>query len=333
MSRKTITAAKKRTATRTTSADVARASGVSQATVSYVLNNDPRQSIPPETRERVLRAARSLGYHPFAPARILRAGYSRLVLIVVQFERLDPKLARDLDHLEAGLTQRGYTLIWHVGAHIAAGPTHPSANLTPAVVISCVDQTDPTVDAFLQQFGVPVLSMNLIKSGEAVGRLQVTHLAKHGKRRMVFAAPERPDVQNLAKARLEGVRRECAQLGLQPPLVKTVPLSRSAAGEAMVEILAELSPPFGICSYNDEVAFAILAALSDAGVPVPDSVAVIGCDDIPLSEFSVPPLTTIAFDNEEYLAVFIENVLAASRNESVKEPPEIPLSVSVRESA
>jgi DNA-binding LacI/PurR family transcriptional regulator len=71
MSRKTK--AKKRL----TSADVARASGVSRGTVSYVLNNDPRQSIPTETRERVLKAARTLGYQPFAPARSLRAGYSR----------------------------------------------------------------------------------------------------------------------------------------------------------------------------------------------------------------------------------------------------------------
>ena len=58
---------------RVTSEDVARASGVSRATVSYVLNNDPRQSIPLETRERVLKIARELGYRPSTAARILRA--------------------------------------------------------------------------------------------------------------------------------------------------------------------------------------------------------------------------------------------------------------------
>ena len=67
---------------RVTSEDVARASGVSRATVSYVLNNDPRQSIPLETRERVLKVARDLGYRPFTAARILRVGYSRIVLVV-----------------------------------------------------------------------------------------------------------------------------------------------------------------------------------------------------------------------------------------------------------
>ena len=86
---------------------VARASGVSRATVSYVLNNDPRQSIPAETRERVLKAARTLGFQPFAPARSLRAGYSRLVLLVVQFEQVDPNVACDLHYLETGLAGMG----------------------------------------------------------------------------------------------------------------------------------------------------------------------------------------------------------------------------------
>ena len=103
------------------------------APASYVLNNDPRQSIPAETRERVLKAARTLGYQPFAPARSLRAGYSRLVLLVVQFEQVDPNVARDLHYLETGLAGHGYSLIWHVGAHVTAGLTNPSANLTPAV--------------------------------------------------------------------------------------------------------------------------------------------------------------------------------------------------------
>jgi DNA-binding LacI/PurR family transcriptional regulator len=112
---------------RVTSEDVARASGVSRATVSYVLNNDPRQSIPLETRERVLTVARELGYRPFTPARILRAGYSRIVLVVLQFELVDPAIARSLKELEAALAGQGFSLIWYVGLHTALGHIHPSA--------------------------------------------------------------------------------------------------------------------------------------------------------------------------------------------------------------
>jgi DNA-binding LacI/PurR family transcriptional regulator len=68
---------------RPTSGDVARLSGVSRATVSYVLNKDPRQSISLATRSRVLDAAQQLGYVPSAAATALRRGRSRLVLLAL----------------------------------------------------------------------------------------------------------------------------------------------------------------------------------------------------------------------------------------------------------
>ena len=196
---------------RVTSEDVARASGVSRATVSYVLNNDPRQSIPLETRERVLKVARELGYSPFTAARILRAGYSRIVLVVLQFEMVDPAMARSLKELEAALAEKGFSLIWYVGVHTALGHIHPSANLTPAVIVSLIDETDVDINEFLRQFNVPILSMNSETSRQAVGKAQVSYLAERGQRRMVFAAPERRDVQWLSQARLDGVRQACVE--------------------------------------------------------------------------------------------------------------------------
>ena len=81
------------------------------------------------------------------------------------------------------------------------------------------------------------------------------------------------------------------------------------------------------------LAFAVLAAFSDAGIPIPESVAVMGCDDIPLAQFSTPPLTTIRFDKGQQLDLLIENILAASRGEPLQEVPLPPLSVIVRASA
>jgi DNA-binding LacI/PurR family transcriptional regulator len=318
---------------RLTSFDVARASGVSRATVSYVLNNDPRQTIPPKTRERVLKAARKLGYRPFAPARALRAGYSRLILGVLQFEQVDAGLAGDMHYLEAELTARQFTLIWHVGSKMAMDQTHPSANLAPAAVIAFVDESAPALAAFLRQFDVPILSLINETVRQDAGRAQVAYLAQHGKRRIVFAAPERSDVQSLSQARLDGVRQECAKLGLKPPFVHVVPSSRTGAQDAIAKILMRRSPPLGICCYNDELAFAVMAALSDAGISIPESVAVIGSDDIPLAQLSIPPLTTIAFNNRQFLDLLIENIVLTSNGESPREVPPIPLSVVVRASA
>jgi len=318
---------------RVTSEDVAQASGVSRATVSYVLNNDPRQSIPPETRERVLKVARELGYRPSTAARMLRAGYSRIVLVVLQFEMVDPAMARSLKELEAVLAKKGFSLIWYVGIHTASGHVHPSTNLTPAVIVSLVDESDADISEFLRQFNVPILSMNSETTRQQVGKAQVSYLVDCGHRRMVFAAPDRQDVQWLAQARLEGVHQSCIEHQLEHPIVQVVPTSREGAREAILHLLTQQSPSFAVCCYNDEVAFAVLAACSDLAIQVPDSVAVIGCDDIPFAQLSIPSLTTISFDNSVWLDSLTENILAASRGEPIREALPKPLSIVVRESA
>lgn len=318
---------------RLTSHDVARESGLSRATVSYVLNNDPRQTIPEETRQRVLQAARKLGYRPSAPARALRAGYSQLILGVVQFEQVDPLMAGDMHYLEAELAKRQFTLIWHIGSQLATGSGHPSANLAPAVVIVFGYQAMPALKPFLRQFGVPVLSLVNASSKQATGQAQAAYLAERGKHSMVFAAPERIDLQSLAQARLEGVRKECAKRGLKPPFVQAVPSSRDGARQAIKTMLDKRTPPLGICCYNDEIAFGVLSALSDEGISIPDSVSVIGCDNIPASQLSIPALTTVAFKNREFLDLFVENIVAASKGERPKKGQMIPLSIIQRDSA
>src|SRR5258708_37035834 len=72
-----------------------------------------------------------------------------------------------------------------------------------------------------------------------------------------------------------------------------VPESRSALRSVLTTLLSENPSPIGVCAIDDETAFAILAALADLNVPVPERVAVIGSGDIPLAPLSVPALTTI----------------------------------------
>jgi DNA-binding LacI/PurR family transcriptional regulator len=321
---------------RVTSADVAQASGVSRATVSYVLNNDPRQTIPVETRERVLKAAKQLGYRPYAPARTLRAGYSRIVLAVLPYEQIDPGLARRLRDLQAALAEQGFSLICHVGLHSLSDHTHPSSNLTPAVIAAFTDQEDKATTAFLGEFNAPIVWMHTPGYGEAVGAEQVTYLVSRGYERIVFAAPTRSDVQTITQSRLEGVRRRCSELGIAEPFVQVIPFSRAEAREAIENALALNRTPFGLCCYNDEVAIAAMSGLRDAGIKVPESVAVIGCDDIPLAQFSAPALTTITIASEDQKrleALSVDNILAASRGEPLRKIPAVQLTVALRESA
>ena len=107
-----------RPAKRITSIDVARAAGVSQTTVSFVLNDKPGHSIPEATRLRILEVARELDYRPHASARALAAGRSDVVLLSVPDLPIGGAISRFVEELAAALAGHGLTLVTHLaGAH------------------------------------------------------------------------------------------------------------------------------------------------------------------------------------------------------------------------
>jgi hypothetical protein len=163
-------------------------------------------------------------------------------------------MAGIMHYLQRKLISRDFTLVWHVDAKMALEPAHPSNNVAPAAVVAIVDEKTPTVPTFLQQFGVPILSVVNLTVGQDVGRMQVRRLVGQGIRAIAFAAPERSDLQSLSAARLEGVRLECVKLGLKRPIVQVVPSTRIGAQEAVAKIFSRGVRRAGICCYNNIVA-------------------------------------------------------------------------------
>ena len=96
---------------RATAKDVARLSGVSPTTVSFVLNSTPGQTIPEQTRERVIAAAKELDYAPHAIARTLREGSSRIVLLSSAGLPAGHSLQSYVDGLREGLAEAGWS-VW-----------------------------------------------------------------------------------------------------------------------------------------------------------------------------------------------------------------------------
>src|SRR5437870_4239575 len=99
-----------------TSVDVARQAGVSQATVSYVLNDLPDSRVSAETRARVLIAADELGYTAHAMARSLRAGHSNIILLPQSSIPTGPRMIGFYEQLAARLGRLGYATILHLDA-------------------------------------------------------------------------------------------------------------------------------------------------------------------------------------------------------------------------
>lgn len=311
---------------RLTSADVARESGVSRATVSYVLNGAPNQVISERTRRRVIETAERLGYTPHAPARALRSGRSDVVLFLIPEWPIGPAIASLIEHLSSRLADAGLTLVVHAHPRAARPVSELWKAIAPAALINH-QALSPAEEAAAKRAGMLVVTPVFRPHGgktfrsfqRRIGELQVRHLAEAGHRRLGFALPDDDRLRAFTAPRLEGVTRACAELGLPAPVVLTVPLDAAAAARAVQRWVAGEPPVTGICGYNDEVALAVLAGMRERHLTAPGDLAVIGVDDIPAARLSAPPLTTVATG----MAVFGEH-LAALVSSSLNGKPRPP---------
>ncbi|HEX6518786.1 MAG TPA: LacI family DNA-binding transcriptional regulator [Streptosporangiaceae bacterium] len=296
---------------RLTSADVARESGVSRATVSYVLNGAPNQVISAQTRQRVMEAAERLGYAPYAPARALRSGRSDVVLFLIPEWPIGTAIASLIEHLSARLADVGLTLVVHAHPRAARPVSELWKAIAPAALINH-QALSPAEEAAAEKAGMLVVTPVFRPRGgrtfrsfqRRIGELQVHHLADIGHRRLGFAMPEDDRLQAFTAPRRDGVIQACAERGLPAPMVLTVPLDAAAAAPAVRQWAAAEPPVTGLCGYNDEVALAVLAGMRKLRLHAPGDLAVIGVDDIPAARLGVPPLTTIATG----MAVFGEHL-------------------------
>jgi DNA-binding LacI/PurR family transcriptional regulator len=251
----------------------------------------------------VLAAATELGYSPSPAARALAGGRSKVVLLLLPEWPIEPAVGRLLEDLSTTLADRGLTFVAH--PYSAVRPLSEIWKaITPGAVVT-FEELDQIETQKLHAAGVE-LTVALIggRRGpraldipeQRAGLMQVEHLAAAGHRHLGYAWPDDARVTAFAKARLEGVRQTCADLGLPEPHVLTVPLTPQGAAAA-VQAWREAEPAVtGICAYNDDVAFAVLAGARQRGCDIPGDLAVIGVDDIPAAAVASPPLTTVEPD-------------------------------------
>lgn len=324
-----------------TARDVARVAGVSQATVSYVVNDSPTQKISAETRARVLAAVERLGYTPSAAARALRRGTSDIVLLLIPDLPYGPTVASMIEELTDALEPVGLsTVTRRMRSGRPVDDLWRDIRPVAVVVIGGLGDAD---EAALGQAGIPVLTTTLMPASghpgvvvpqTVIGRLQVEHLAATGHRRIGYAAPDDARVSDFYRLRLDGVRTACLDLGLDDPVVIPVHLD-AADGERAVLRWRGLEPPVtGVAAYNDETAFALIAGLHRAGLAAPRDLAVIGVDNIPLAGLATPALTTVDQSIPAMAAFLAASVAHLVQGAPAPEPlGEDTVTLVVRESA
>jgi DNA-binding LacI/PurR family transcriptional regulator len=306
-------------------ADVAREAGVSPMTVSRVLNAFP--GVADATRGRVEEAVERLGYRANHAARVLAGGRSRtLGVVAVETDQFGPSrmlfgvesaarvaghqvsfvtmrpgdgLAVTIEHLRASHVD-GVVVLAPV-SHVVEAVTGLEGDL-PLVVVGAEPSSSASTVRIDQEAGARLATRHLLDLGHAT----VHHVS--GARGWVDAASRRRGWA--AELRAAGARRP-------PPL----PGDWTARGgyEAGRE-LAQDRAVTAIFAANDQTALGVLRALAEQGRRVPEDVSVVGFDDLPESEFFLPPLTTVRQDFAEVGRRAVEVVLGSEEQHVLVQP-------------
>jgi LacI family transcriptional regulator len=276
--------------------------GLSPATVSIVINRTrTSDTIPEETKRRIMDAARELNYRPNIIARSLRQQRTYSVGVLVP-ELSDGYSALVLSGIEDCLFRNGYALL-------TASHRHKKELVEeyPKLFFDRAVEGLITIDTpYNDNLPFPVVSVsghqrmdgvtNIELNHDTAAELGLAHLLELGHRRIAFIKGQ--SFSSDTEIRWESIRRAAKRLGvaIRPELVEQLQgesPSPEVGYSAMAALLARTKDFTALFSFNDVSAIGAIRALHDAGLRVPEDISVVGFDDIYGAAFHTPALTTI----------------------------------------
>ncbi len=303
-----------------TMSDVAAAAGVAQSTVSRILNDTPAPiSVSDETRERVRRIARELGYRPHPIARALRGAPTMLLGAIVR-DITDHFFAGAIEALSLECKARGYSVVL---GH-ARATEDEALRLTAVLEARQCDAiallgdftaeqrlVDDLHGAHARVVGVwhgaaAALPFPTVGVDNHAGVLAaVSHLAELGHTRIGYVGgPSLGDQKERAAAYLDLITR---RWGTPPSgYVRTIPNTVFSGEEALAPLLRQRPAVTAIVASTDTLALALLHAAYKRGLRVPDDLSIVGFDDVPMASASVPALTTVRMPVAQIVARSVE---------------------------
>ncbi len=284
--------------------DVARLAGVSTSTVSHVINNN--RFVSDGVREKVEQAIRHLNYAPSALARSLKINQTHTIGMLLTTSS-NPFYAEVVRGVEESCYQRGYSLIL---CNTAGDEERMNRSLetlmqkrVDGLLMMCTESHLPSADILNRYPSIPTVMMDwapfegrgdIIQDNALLGgELATQHLIDCGYTRIACIAG--PQDKTPARMRLEGYRNAMTKSGLEilPGYVVNGDFEFQGGYNGMVELLALETPPEAVFTSNDAMAVGVYHALYQAGMRIPQQMAVMGYDDIELARYLTPPLSTI----------------------------------------
>lgn len=295
-----------------TLADVAKAAGVSTATVSRVVNRP--ESVRAALRERVAAHIESLGYVADGAARALASRRSRTVGAVIP-TLANAIFAEGMDAFEARLGEAGHSLVLAQSGYAAAQETRQVRNLLErgvdaVLLIGSAHEAD--VFEMLESRAIPFVETWTYHADGIAARPCVgfdnrraayratKHLIDLGHRELAMIAGIR-EGNDRATERAEGFITALGEHGiaLAPDRLIEASYDIAAGRRAMGVLLALPSPPSAVVCGNDVLALGALFECQRSNIAVPDEISITGFDDLPLARHLLPALTTMHVPSSE----------------------------------
>ncbi|ATZ10100.1 DNA-binding transcriptional regulator CytR [Erwinia amylovora] len=284
--------------------DVANKAGVSTATVSRALMNPEKVSAA--TRSKVEQAVIAVGYSAHSIARNARRGESRTILVIVP-DICDPFFSEIIRGIEVVAAGHGYLVLIGDCAHqnqqdksflnMMLTRQTDGVVLLGSLIPFDISMEDPRIlppmvmaNEFAPQREIPTVHIdNLTAAFEAV-----SHLQKLGHRRIACICG--PEEMPLCQYRLQGYIQALRRHGVtvDPQYIVRGDFTFDAGSQAMKQLMRLPQPPDALFCHSDIIALGAMSQAKSMGLRVPQDLSLIGFDDIELSRYSDPQLTTVA---------------------------------------
>lgn len=284
--------------------DVARLAGVSTSTVSHVINKN--RYVSESITLRVNNAIKELNYAPSAVARSLKMNRTNTIGMLLTTSN-NPFYAEVVRGVERSCYERGYSLILCNTEGDLQRMDHSLETLlqkrVDGLLIMCTEVQGPSKDVFSRYPSVPTVMMDWspFESGGDIiqdnsflgGEIATRHLIEAGFTRIACIAG--PQDKSPARARYQGFMRamEQAKIAVNDDYIIFSDFEFAGGFNSMNKLLELPIPPQAIFAGNDSMAVGAYQAIFQKGMKVPDDISIIGYDDIDLSPYMIPPLTTI----------------------------------------
>ena len=306
---------------------VASASGVSESTVSKIINGTKRFS--PEVERRVHATIAELGYTPNPHARSVITGKSRTLGVVVA-DILNPHFALLIKGVNSVARARGYTVLLTDSDEDAATETELLRELIPRVdgLIIAPRLAPEVVNQFAHLRPIAITGRpsdpgerqalgNVLTfgvDGFQTGLMIGQYLLHSGHRTVTYL-----HLAQAAEDRLRGLEAAFAGHGVQFTVHRSAEPSIDGGVRAAAAMLLGARRPDAVITYNDMMALGVLSEAHKFGLVVPRDLSIIGTDDIPYAALTSPPLTSVRHHSREVGVQVAEGLL--DRIEGVRRPP------------